>query len=331
MSARCYRLLTDGVVDRVVAAIAVVISEKVGEGVDAFRAREDFERSGIIWGILGLLDNPGAVRLLTFQRGDYPLLKRADPGGQILAALINRMTAGIRSAVETESDAGSLTDDEGSQTPASDPLFAAAARARQNYDSNFGRSVRGSSEDLPAVQRELRWIGEKLESGETEAAERGLIQLIERQGARARPADIMKSLTTAGDLARKAGDLDFARRAFEAAGGLGLPPDAALENARAELLRELGRPEDALAAFDETIRLFPRDDVARNARGETLRELRRPEDALAAFDETIRLFPRNEVARTARGETLRELGRPEDALAAFDETIRLFPRNVVAR
>src|SRR5208282_5641351 len=109
------------------------------------------------------------------------------------------------------------------------------------------------------------------------------------------------------------------------------PRDVVARAARGETLRELGRLEDALAAFDETIRLLPRNEVARNARGETLRELGRLEDALAAFDETIRLLPRDVVARNARGETLRELGRPEDALAAFDETIRLFPRSEVAR
>ena len=36
-----------------------------------------------------------------------------------------------------------------------------------------------------------------------------------------------------------------------------------------------------------------------------------PQEALAAFEETIRLFPQNAVARNARAETLRALGRPE--------------------
>jgi tetratricopeptide (TPR) repeat protein len=102
-------------------------------------------------------------------------------------------------------------------------------------------------------------------------------------------------------------------------------------NARAEVLRELARPEDALAALDATIQMFPRHVVPRNARAEVLRELGRPEDALAALDEAISLFPRDVVPRSARAEVLRELGRPEDALAALDETIQLFPRNEVAR
>jgi tetratricopeptide (TPR) repeat protein len=78
------------------------------------------------------------------------------------------------------------------------------------------------------------------------------------------------------------------------------------------------------------MRRFPRNEVAPTAGAETLRELGRPEEALAAFEETMRRFPRNEVAPTAGAETLRELGRPEEALAAFEETMRRFPRSEVA-
>ncbi|MBI1868920.1 MAG: tetratricopeptide repeat protein, partial [Methylocystis sp.] len=100
--------------------------------------------------------------------------------------------------------------------------------------------------------------------------------------------------------------------------------------AYAETLRELGRPEEALAAFEETMRRFPRNEVAPTAYAETLRELGRPEEALAAFEDNMRRFPRNDVAPNAYAETLRELGRLEEALAAFEETMRRFPRNEVA-
>ena len=88
--------------------------------------------------------------------------------------------------------------------------------------------------------------------------------------------------------------------------------------ARAETLRALGRPDDALAALDETIELFPENVVPRNARAETLRALGRPDDALAALDETIELFPENAVARSAYAHQLALAGEIDRAVAILD-------------
>jgi tetratricopeptide (TPR) repeat protein len=129
---------------------------------------------------------------------------------------------------------------------------------------------------------------------------------------------------------RELGRHEEALAAFEAV-MREFPRSEVAPTARAETLRELGRHEEALAAFEAVMREFPRDEVARNARAKTLRELGRHEEALAAFEAVMREFPRNEVAPTARAETLRELGRYEEALAAFEETIARFPRNEVAR
>jgi tetratricopeptide (TPR) repeat protein len=79
------------------------------------------------------------------------------------------------------------------------------------------------------------------------------------------------------------------------------------------------------------MRRFPANEVAPNARAETLRDLGRYEKALAAFEDTMRRFPASAAAPTARAETLRDLGRYEEALAAFEETMRRFPHNEVTR
>ena len=100
---------------------------------------------------------------------------------------------------------------------------------------------------------------------------------------------------------------------------------------KAEVLRELGRPEEALRDYDETIAKFPDNVVARNGKAEVLRELGRPEDALRDYDETIAKFPDSVVAWCGKAEVLRELGRPEDALRDYNETIAKFPGDVVAR
>jgi predicted Zn-dependent protease len=62
---------------------------------------------------------------------------------------------------------------------------------------------------------------------------------------------------------------------------------------------------------------FPHNEVAPTARAETLRDLGRYEEALAAFEETMRRFPHNEVARNARAHLLgnfRRLGDVETLL-----------------
>jgi tetratricopeptide (TPR) repeat protein len=96
-------------------------------------------------------------------------------------------------------------------------------------------------------------------------------------------------------------------------------------------LRELGRLELALQAYDSVVKHFPDNVVARSGRAETLRELGRLEQALQAYEDIVERFPNNVVTRSGRAETLRELGRLGDALAAYDAVIERFPHDPVAR
>ena len=84
-----------------------------------------------------------------------------------------------------------------------------------------------------------------------------------------------------------------------------------------KVLREMGKHDEALAAFEETITRFPRDMVAFNGSAEVLREMGKHNEALAAFEETITRFPRDVVAFNGRAEVLREMGKHDEALAAF--------------
>jgi tetratricopeptide (TPR) repeat protein len=108
------------------------------------------------------------------------------------------------------------------------------------------------------------------------------------------------------------------------------PHDAVAPTARAEVLRDLGRHDEALAASEEATRRFPHNEVASAARAEVLRDLGRHDEALAALEETRRRFPHNAVAPAARAEVLRDLGRHDEALSALEETTRRFPYNRVA-
>ena len=210
-----------------------------------------------------------------------------------------------------------------------DRLAAALAQVLENVRQRKSCSREGSSADLPGIHREISWIGARLKQGDTAGAEQALATLIERQGRRSRIEDITKTLTSVADIARGAKLFDFTLRILAGIDRIGTL-DATAACVRAETLRDLGRYEEALAAFEDTIRRFPQNEVAPTARAETLCDLGRYEEALTAFEDTVRRFPQNEVAPTARAETLRDLGRYEEALAAFEDTMRRFPLDEVA-
>ena len=331
----CYRPLATGIIDRLSDDVASVVLEKHGGGLDATRVRDAVLRSGLLAELASIEARADrrSLSMLFFQRNDFSKLRAADPSGQILTAIVRRAERRIGDTPVQASDTAASSKGGGSYEndamETDDPIVAAVERAIDTYEARRRRSVEGSAGDLPGIQREIAWIGSRLKSGEAIRAEQAFIKLIDRQGQRSRPEDILKTLTSVADMARAARLFDLTWRILAAAELLGVQ-DAAAMNVRAETLRELGRHDEALAALEETMRRFPQNEVAPTARAETLRELGRHDEALAAFEETMRRFPQDQVAPTARAETLRELGRHDEALAAFEEAMRRFPHNEVA-
>ncbi|GHO79551.1 hypothetical protein KSD_73220 [Ktedonobacter sp. SOSP1-85] len=95
-------------------------------------------------------------------------------------------------------------------------------------------------------------------------------------------------------------------------------------------LRNLGRPEEALVSFEQVIRLYPNYALAYYGQGLILQDLGRLEEALAAYEQAIRLGPNNADVYLDQGVVLQELGRLEEALAAYEQAIRLGPNNARA-
>ena len=91
-----------------------------------------------------------------------------------------------------------------------------------------------------------------------------------------------------------------------------------------------GRYEEALAAYEQGIRLDPNFAVASRNKGYILNELKRYEEALAVCEQAIRLDPNNAWAYYNKGRALNELKRYEEALAAYEQAIRLDPNLVTA-
>jgi protein O-GlcNAc transferase len=93
---------------------------------------------------------------------------------------------------------------------------------------------------------------------------------------------------------------------------------------RAAALRLLGRRQEALESLDRVLLAEPGSD-AWVARGEVLLELDRPAEALAAVDAAMRLGAAPSQALLSRGNCLRALGRYAEALTAYRESLRLDP------
>lgn len=105
-------------------------------------------------------------------------------------------------------------------------------------------------------------------------------------------------------------------------------------------LDRLGKPQEALALYEQAIRLDPDHFAAHHNKGLALLQLGRHEEALAAYEQAIRLYEANAskgkglmqhadfsltTTYDQKGIVLRRLGRLEEALAAYEQAIRLDP------
>ena len=86
---------------------------------------------------------------------------------------------------------------------------------------------------------------------------------------------------------------------------------------------ELGRHVEAIADYDEAIRL--KDDKAYTNRGVSKTALGRHDDAMADHDEAIRRNPNFAEAYSNRGATKAALRRYNDAITDYDKAIHLKP------
>ena len=311
-----YQPLANGMLDRLADDIADAVREKFGSGLEAAKKREAIVRSGLMAELLIAMarNNQAAISTLVFRRSEFPDLRAVDPSGQVLALLIKRVKGDLPMAAKSpkvkEKAPAKERREKEEVVSTIDPIAAAVQKAIAHHE-NLRHPVQ-AGDGLSGVRREIAWITGQLRQDRAGKAERGLLDLIERQTTRSRPGDIIKTLTSVADVARKSNHLKLAWRILNAL-ALFENLDAAAHCARGGLLRELGRPEEALAAFADTMRRFPQDEVAPNAYAETLRELGRPEEALAAFADTMRRFPQDEVAPNAYAHILAETGRFQEA------------------
>ena len=106
------------------------------------------------------------------------------------------------------------------------------------------------------------------------------------------------------------------------------PADEEAVNAhytRGQALREAGRMDEALAAYDAALAIKPDALYPLVGRGITLRALGRHEDALTAYEAVLAIDPSLALVHCNRANTLHDLQRFDEALAAYDAGLRIKP------
>jgi len=122
----------------------------------------------------------------------------------------------------------------------------------------------------------------------------------------------------------RAGNLIEALNGYREAIGVAPAHRPAHQNL-AVVLRQLNRPEEALASADAALALHPAHAGLHTARGRALSDLRRPEEALASHERAVALAPREALNHQNRGAVLLVLDRPQEALEAFERARAITP------
>ena len=90
-------------------------------------------------------------------------------------------------------------------------------------------------------------------------------------------------------------------------------------------LKELGRHEEAITAYDRSIYLTPKYHEAYSNKGNVLQELNQYDDAIVYYEKAISLQPNYHEAFNNKGNALKKLNRYDDAIVCYEKAIALQP------
>jgi tetratricopeptide (TPR) repeat protein len=135
---------------------------------------------------------------------------------------------------------------------------------------------------------------------------------------------LARTLTAAVNLAQAGRVGDAIGMLAGGANGALVHPGA--RNVLGVLYLQNGQTAEALASFDEAVRLAPRFADAHCNRGVALQKLSRYVEALAAYDAAVKFAPRHALALFNRGNVLRLLGQLDEAVVAFGQALKVEPK-----
>lgn len=95
-------------------------------------------------------------------------------------------------------------------------------------------------------------------------------------------------------------------------------------------LRRLGRPNDALIAFDNATKIDPKNTAPLVNKGNLFLDMKRSAEAATIFGQLVRLNPKSSEFQRLLGNAYIQLGDLTKASARFDTAIRLKPDDIAA-
>ncbi len=99
---------------------------------------------------------------------------------------------------------------------------------------------------------------------------------------------------------------------------------------KAGILSELGRYDESLQTYDESIESMPADmaaytSIIMSGKGDVLVEMGRYDEARSTFDSALQMDPMNAGAWKGKGDALNGTGRYDESISAYDKAIELSP------
>lgn len=99
--------------------------------------------------------------------------------------------------------------------------------------------------------------------------------------------------------------------------------------AKAEVLAESGRHEEALAAYDRALQWDPRLAMALRGKALVLRQIHKTAEALETVDLALQVDPGLALAWRAKGAILRDLERHAEGLACYETGLTIDPQDAL--
>ena len=96
-------------------------------------------------------------------------------------------------------------------------------------------------------------------------------------------------------------------------------------NGRGHSLSYLERYEEAIASYDKALEIKPDDYTIWRSRGNALGHLERYEEAIASLDQALEIKPDDYAIWDSRGDALSRLERYEEAIASYDKALEIKP------
>jgi tetratricopeptide (TPR) repeat protein len=90
-------------------------------------------------------------------------------------------------------------------------------------------------------------------------------------------------------------------------------------------LVQLGRLDEAIGQYEQVLRIQPDLAEAHNNLGTALRQLGRPDEAIAHYEQAIRIQPDFAGAHINLGNALAQLGKLDEAIAHYEQAARIRP------